>query len=170
MLRKNWLIYALFVASFAFVGQAQASLLPDARKVGEGTLSFAFWDIYSASLYAPEGKLSPSKPFVLSIRYMRQISAKDIVEQSVEQMRRQGFSNEQALSRWQQEMSAIFPDVDDGVVLSAVFIPGKETVFYKHDTPIGRIKDADFTYWFSNIWLGDNTSEPNLRSKLLGLS
>jgi hypothetical protein len=156
------------MAPAAVATQPPSNLLPEAKKVGEGTLSFAFWDLYNAALYAPQGTLNASRPFVLSIRYLRHISAKDIVVHSVEEMRRQGFSHEQKLQQWQNSLSAIFPDVHDGVVLSAFFVPGKKTVFYRHNQPIGSIDDAEFTQWFANIWLGENSSEPSLRNKLLG--
>jgi hypothetical protein len=171
MLLKHFvLLAALLYSSQAFANQNIPKLIPDAEKVGQGTLSFAFWDIYDAALYAPDGKLDESTPFVLSLRYMREISAKDIVSHSVKEIRRQGFADEERLAKWEKEMSNIFPDVQDGLVLSAVFIPGKETIFYQDDKAIGRVKDPEFTRFFANIWLGDNTLEPALRNKLLGLS
>ena len=144
--------------------------IPNAQVVGEGTLRVAFWDVYHATLYAPSGTFNQRQPFALSIRYMREIEGADIAKRSVEEMRNQGFVDESALARWQTQMVSIFPDVQDGTVLSAVFFPGKETVFYRGNEKIDAIRDAVFTRQFSNIWLSEKTSEPKLRKQLLGMS
>jgi len=144
--------------------------IPNAQIVGEGTLTVAFWDIYDATLYAPSGIFNQRQPFALSMRYKKEIEGADIAKRSVEEMRDQEFADESVLARWQTQMVSIFPDVQDGTVLSAVFFPGKKTVFYRGNEKIGTIADADFTRQFSNIWLSEKTSEPELRKQLLGMS
>ena len=63
---------ALLQAGFLLCGLSTAHALesvqasvPDASVVGRGTLTYAFWDIYDATLYAPQGKWDRSKPFAL---------------------------------------------------------------------------------------------------------
>ena len=171
MLRK-WLFlaFALGFSTPAFSSEIVMELIPDAKIVGEGRLSVVFLDIYDATLYAPEGKLLDSKPYALSIRYMREIEGQDIADRSVQEMRGQGVVDNAKLAAWNAQMKAIFPDVQDGTVLSAVFIPKQKTIFYEGGEQIGIINDAEFTQLFSDIWLGEKTSEPDLRRKLLGLS
>ena len=163
-------ILVLVCAAKAMAQEPISALVPNAKVVGEGRLSMAFWDIYDATLYAPSGELAEAEPYALSIRYMREIDGSDIADRSVQEIRGQGFQDEIKLAAWNSQMKTIFPNVENGTVLSAIFIPGKETIFFHADKPIGSIKDADFTRWFSNIWLGENTSEPDLRRKLLGQS
>ncbi|MES2728976.1 MAG: chalcone isomerase family protein [Pseudomonadota bacterium] len=141
----------------------------NAAVVGEGRLSVAFWDVYDARLYAPDGKWEPSKTFALSIHYLRAIDGKDIADRSVQEMRAQGFSDEVKLAAWNAQMKKIFPNVKNGSVISAVFIPGQKTTFYNDKQPIGVIKGAEFTQRFFDIWLSEKTSEPYLRKQLLGL-
>lgn len=145
-------------------------LVPNAQKVGEGRLSVLFWDVYDAALYAPQGKWSRNKPFALRLRYFRNIKGKDIADRSVQEMRGQGFNDEVALAAWHTKMKAIFPDVKNSTILSAVFIPGKHTKFFANNRPIGSIKGNGFIRWFSGIWLSEKTSDPELRKKLLGSS
>lgn len=142
--------------------------IPDAKIVGKGRLSIAFWDVYDATLYAPQGKWSPEKPFALSIHYFREIDGKDIANRSVQEMRKQGFSDEVKLAAWNTQMKSLFPNVKDGSVLTAIFYPDRETVFYDGDKQIGSIKGRDFAEHFSAIWLSEKTSEPGLRQELLG--
>lgn len=164
------LAIALSFAHSAFSEEAIMRLIPNAKVMGKGKLSVAFWDVYDIALYAPDGKLSDARPFALTILYMRDLRGNDIADRSVQEMRQQGYKDEIKLSAWNAQMKNIFPDVENGTVLSAVFIPEKETIFYNKDKQIGVIKDAKFTRLFSNIWLGEKTSEPDLRRKLLGLS
>ena len=143
--------------------------IPDAKIVGTGTLSLAFWDIYDATLYAPDSKINKTKPFALTIRYMREIEGRDIADRSAQEIRKQGFVDEFKLTDWNRQLKNIFPSVANGTVLSAIFIPGDRTIFYDGSRHIGTVKDAEFTIWFANIWLGEKTSEPVLRRRLLGL-
>lgn len=163
-------ILMLTLYTSAYADDVILKQIPGAKVVGEGRLSIVFWDVYDATLYAPHGKLDMDKPFALSIRYMREIEGLDIAERSAEEIRGQGFSDEEKLADWNTQMKNIFPDTKHGTRLTAVFIPGKKTIFYEGDRQIGTIKDAEFTQMFSDIWLGEKTSEPGLRRKLLGLS
>lgn len=142
--------------------------LQNPKIVGEGVLTYAFWDVYKATLYAPDGQWDARKPFVLSIEYYRDIKGAAIADRSVQEIRRQGFSDEIILAAWHSQMKAIFPDVQNGTTLSAAYIPGKETIFYRNGKRISAIKGDAFASHFFAIWLGQNTSEPSLRQALLG--
>lgn len=143
--------------------------VPNAAVVGSGMLSVIFWDVYKATLIAPDGHWNPAKPFALSIAYLRTIDGKDIADRSVQEMRKQGFTDEVRLATWNNQMKNIFPDVKPGSVLMAVYHPGKNTQFFDGDRAVGAIKGDDFAKAFFGIWLDEKTSEPELRRALLGL-
>lgn len=168
---KLQLLLTLFFLqlSTAFATETPLASVPNASVVGRGVLSYAFWDVYEATLYAPDGRWDATQPFALSIEYYRAINGKNIADRSVQEIRRQGFTDEVRLAAWNTQMKAIFPDVKDGTVLSAVYVPGKPTVFYNGADVIGEIKGDDFGNLFFAIWLGERTSEPKLRRALLGL-
>ncbi|MFN7834620.1 MAG: chalcone isomerase family protein [Burkholderiaceae bacterium] len=153
----------------AVAAEAIFAAVPGAMVVGRGVLTYAFLDIYEVTLYAPKGKWDITAPSGLSIKYYRTLKGKDIADRSVQEMRDQGFDDERRLAVWNKQMKAIFPDVKDGMVLSAVYLPGKQTAFYNGTQLLGVIKDDDFGRWFFGIWLSEKTSEPKLRSALLGL-
>ncbi len=144
--------------------------IPNASIVASATLSYAFWDIYQATLYAPKGQWSPNQPFALSIKYHQTIKGKKIAAESVKEIRKQGFTDEKKLAAWHSQMNAIFPNVKNGTILSAVYQPNQHTMFYHANQPIGTIKDPEFSKLFFDIWLSEKTSEPELRRILLGLS
>jgi hypothetical protein len=166
----------VMLVAFLLCGQAAMAAdkilasVPAASVVGRGVLSYAFWDIYEATLYAPKGAWSAARPFALSIEYYKDINGRDIADTSAKEMRKQGFTNERKLSDWNAQMRSIFPDVKQGTVLSAVYIPGRHTIFYDGNRAIGSIKGDDFGRLFFGIWLSEQTSKPALRRALLGLS
>lgn len=164
------LSFLLLYSPSVIASEAVINLVPNASVVGRGILTYAFWDVYEATLYAPKGQFKPSKPFALSIKYFHEIDGKDIADKSVQEMRKQGFNDEIKLAAWHTQLKAIIPDVKNGTVLSAVFTPDGQTYFFNGSKAIGTVKGGDFARLFFGIWLGENTSKPELRRNLLGLS
>lgn len=162
------LLFHAFIQS-AWADEVILNAIPNAQKVGEGRLSVLLWDVYDAVLYAPHGQWSETQPFALSLHYLRDIQGTDIADRSIQEMRGLGMNDEDRLAQWHGEMQTIFPNVKNGTVLTALFIPGKPTEFFEHQQHIGSIGGDAFRRWFSGIWLSEQTSEPTLRRKLLSL-
>ncbi len=171
-MRKLGMLLVVFsmVSPAAFATEAALKHVPNAQEVGTGRLSMVFWDVYYATLYAPGGKWDPEASYALKIHYFREIEGSDIADRTVEEIRKQGFGDEEKLAEWQAQLRNIFPLVTKGSQLTAVAEPGKPTRFYFNDKPIGSIADEKFGSYFFAIWLGEKTSEPALRKKLLGFS
>jgi hypothetical protein len=144
--------------------------VPQAEKVGHGRLSVMFWDVYDASLYAPNGKWDKSAPFALQLFYLRDIPGKKIADRSIEEIRNQGFQDEVRLADWHAQMIRIFPDVDKNTSLTGIYTDTGGTIFLSGSKEIGRINDPVFGKYFFDIWLSEKTSAPDLRQKLLGQS
>ena len=142
--------------------------VPAAQKVGAGRLTYLFWDIYDATLYAPQGVWRNHQPFALQLVYLKSFEGRQIADRSLEEMRAQGLQDEMKLAAWHKQMRNIFPDVEKGVSLTGIYTQNGETVFYRNTVEIGRIKDPEFSQAFFAIWLGENTSEPDMRRQLLG--
>lgn len=143
--------------------------VPNPQEVGTGRLTVLFWDVYDASLYAPNGEWDGDKPYALSLSYLRDLNGSDIAERSVEEMRNQGFKSEVKLAIWYQKMKALFPDVDANTNLTGIRDNKGNTIFYRNGERIGAINDPEFSDWFFGIWLNERTSEPKLRKRLLGM-
>lgn len=154
------------------VSQAQAETpdvfkhIPDAQKVGSGRLNHLGFDIFDATLYAPQKRFSAAAPFALKLDYLRNIKGKTIVDSSVTQMRKQGIADAK-LNQWRGQMAAIFPDVSKGVSITGIRDQDGAALFYKGGRLIGSVKDSEFSRAFFNIWLGPN-APAGLRNKLLG--
>ncbi|WP_246541887.1 chalcone isomerase family protein [Roseibium polysiphoniae] len=147
---------------------AAAKVVPAAGLVGEGRLTFLGFRIFDAQLYAPSGAYDPSKPFALKLTYLRSFKGEAIAKRTEKEMRRQGMPKGATLNGWTRDMARIFPNVSPGQSIIGVRDNKGHTLFYAGGRRIGSIKDKAFTKRFFSIWLGSNTNDPALRSRLIG--
>lgn len=158
----------LFVAltSQASVPTPVNERVPNASVVGEARFTYYFWDVYDAVLYAPNGKW-PAERFALRLTYLRDFDGSEIAERSIKEMKSQGLEDEQKIAAWLKAMRDIFPDISENEHLLGVVGDEGQTLFFQQETLLGEVEDEEFTRWFFNIWLGEKTSEPDFRDKLL---
>ena len=83
-------------------------------------------------------------------------------------MRRQGEIDAATGQRWLTTMVRLFPDVRQGDRLTAVNRPGIGLALFANGQPRGAVDEPAFAQRFFGIWLARQTSEPALRSGLLG--
>ncbi len=143
--------------------------IPNAKMVGKGELSFLVWDVYKISLYAPSENYVVGEPMALQLKYSMKLYGKDIADRSIIEMKNQGFKDYKKLSKWKDEMRKIFPNVENGTVLTGILTNNGTTLFYKNGKNIGQVLDKEFGKRFFDIWLGEKTSAPKLRKNLLGI-
>ena len=138
------------------------------RKCGAARLKVLFWDIYESSLYTPDGTWSEGvRPLRLDIRYLRAISALDLVKQTGKEWAEQGKSSPEHVV-WQGELLSIWPDVTEGDVISLAIDPSGVSTFLFNGNAIGTIGDPQFGEDFAGIWLSPDTTRPALRRQLIG--
>lgn len=147
---------------------AASKFVPSAELVGKGRLTYFGFRVFDASLYAPKGQYSASKPFALKLTYLRNFKGSAITSRTVKEMKRQGMSEGNRLKSWEKQMNAIFPNVRPGQSITGVRTSGGNTEFFLGDRKIGTIKGREFTRRFFAIWLGSNTNDPGLRAQLVG--
>jgi hypothetical protein len=170
MLRKLFVLF-FFVIPLPLVAETPAyvqKVIPDAQPVGSGQLSYLVWDVYDATLYAPDGVWTDIPPYALKLDYLMDLEGDDIAERSITEMRGQGFNDETKLIAWESEMKSIFPNVSKGTSLTGIYDENGITTFYQNGNLIGRIEDSEFGKRFFDIWLHPKTSEPSLRAQLIG--
>ncbi|QLE85153.1 hypothetical protein FLM48_08655 [Shewanella sp. Scap07] len=150
---------------------AVAAPIDAMRKVGEGQMSYLFWDVYRASLYSSgqtlQGSAESDYPLALQIQYLRDIDSDVLIEATQDQWQHLAYSDEQ-ISRWSQPLNTLWPDIQQGDVLTIIVDEQGMSDFYHGDTALGRVDSRDFGPAFLAIWLSENTTEPELRQALLG--
>lgn len=180
---KRYLFLTLALAPLALVAspaQATPPPLPSGAELAEsanlalrgaGDLDKWWFDVFEASLWTPGGQAwSLEYPFALVLRYNRDFSRQDIIDSTLENLRRLGRGSEAQRKQWAEALHDMLVDVSAGDRVTALFIPGEGTYFYFNDRRTGRIDDPAFGPAFFAIWLSPETAEPGLRKALLAAS
>ena len=148
------------------VGQALAL----AQWSGSARMRFFGLSIYDVSLWVAPGfsaRRFERQSLVLELRYLRELSGKDIAQRSLEEMRRQGDISPAQGQTWLAAMQQAFPDVKAGERITGLHHPETGARFWHQGRATAHVPDAVFSRLFFGIWLADATSEPKLRSALL---
>ncbi len=164
-------------STFSVAAHAQTTsspfkdLLPQAQLLGQSRLTVWGFKIYDAQLWAAPG-FNPdryaSQPLALELAYLRAFDAVDIAERSLKEMRRSAMISDAQAQQWSREMRRVFPDVKVGDRILGVHQPGIGASFWVNGKAGGDILDAEFSKLFFGIWLSPKTSEPAMRTALVG--
>ncbi len=140
--------------------------------MGQGYLTWWGLKVYHAQLWSA----TPAEQFNytqhahwLQLRYHRDFKGIHIAKRSREEIEKQGIGNPKILEAWQTQLAELFPNIQENDTLSALYLPGQPTQFFHNGKPIGQITDSDLSKAFMGIWLSPATSEPQLRSQLIGV-
>jgi hypothetical protein len=132
---------------------------------GSGRLNWWGFHIYDASFYRAGTPSSPE--FAIDIRYQKSFSGISIANTSAEEMKKMGVPDAQ-VALWGKELAKVFPNIESGQTLTAVYAPKQGTIFYHDGKRIAQIPGVEFSKAFFGIWLDPKTSVPKLRNELLG--
>ncbi|KAF1061456.1 MAG: hypothetical protein GAK45_02221 [Pseudomonas citronellolis] len=171
---RRWLVriaFCLLALSTPALADWQA-VLPGARAVGSGDFTWFGLRLYSARTWSPATPLNWAQPFALELTYHRRLSRDTLVEASVDEMRRlQGDKlSEAVLERWTAQMREAFVDVQPGMRITGVYLPGEGCRFYVGDQLRHQVADVAFARAFFAIWLDPRARDPQLRQRLVGLA
>ena len=148
-----------------------SAALPQAQLIGKGRLTVFGFQVYDARLWAAPGFGGTSysaQPLALELNYLRDFKALDIAERSIKEMRRSASISDAQESKWLADMQRVVPDVKKGDRILGIHKPGMGADFWVNGKPAGEIHDAEFARLFFGIWLSPKTSEPHIRTLLLG--
>lgn len=143
---------------------------PALQLQGQARLRYFGLPVYDIRLWsaAPVRAANwPHQALALELVYARALSGQSIAQRSIAEMQRQGPIPAPQAERWRAAMGSLFPDVDDGDRLTGWFRPGAGVHFFLNGSARGQLDDADFARRFAGIWLSAQTSEPDLRARLL---
>ncbi|KFE00270.1 hypothetical protein DN34_195 [Vibrio cholerae] len=109
----------------------------------------------------------------LEIRYLRDISSKQLVDATEDQWRKLGFTAPQTQA-WLKQLQQILPDVSTGDRLVYVSDGQCGEFFFSRqqqtERSVGRIDDEAFNDAFLSIWLSPQTEYLTLRNQLIGMN
>lgn len=137
--------------------------------VGEAKFSFIFWDVYTSQLSTSSGQYSANSKddiVLYEINYLMNITSKDLIQNTIEQWQHLGLQ-EVTYSTYVEQLKYLWPDIKKGDSLS-LLVNKNESLFFLNKAFIGLIDKPEFGPVFLDIWLSEKTSQPELRSHLLG--
>lgn len=139
--------------------------------VGKILYTYWFWDIYYAALYAPTKNFSWRHSFFLKLTYLRDFSAKSIIEETIDQMTSQTQKNsDDDLKKWQNQLQNIFPDIKKNQSLIGYYDGKQRTLFFTgQGRYLGQVDSLAFSKSFFAIWLSDQSENLELSRQLRGL-
>lgn len=146
------------------------------RKVGDATLTWGPFTLYTSRLLTPDGRYTgPEQDRALLITYQRDISRDDLVEATRDQWQAQGFLEREPQSAgWLRMLQGLWPDVTPGTQLAFVVQDKQGQFWYRASaaqtafTPLGPVQSDAFSRQFLAIWLDPRTQYPDLRQQLTG--
>jgi len=141
------------------------NLIESAHPYGEAKLTKLLWDIYDISLWTDADVWSPEKPYALTLHYLKSFTADQLVDKTIEKMKRLGapFNPES----YRKKLDELFPNVSEGDWMTAFFNPGSTVTFFFNGSKRGSVSNSNFIKYFSDIWLSPETEEPEARDTLL---
>jgi hypothetical protein len=148
-----------------------SAALPGAGLQGAGRLRYLGLHIYDAALWSSAHVTSSDAldtALAIELRYARSLRGALIAERSLDEMKRIGEVSDADGQRWLDAMKQIFPDVKAGDRLTGLHRPREGAAFFVNGRAAGEVRDAKFAEIFFAIWLSPRTSQPALRSALLG--
>lgn len=160
---------ALLLAPAAWA-QSSVPGLPDAVPAGQARFTWLGFHVYQARLWVAPGfrrSTLGNAPLALELTYERSFKAEDIARRSLHEMERAGALDPAIAQRWEARLRELLPDVKPGDRLLGVHQPARGASFFHDGRLLGRIDDDAFSRRFFAIWLGPQTSSPDLRDALL---
>jgi methyl coenzyme M reductase subunit D len=91
----------------------------------------------------------------------------DIAQRSVDEIHKQRALSAEKKQKWFSALQALIPDVRSGERLTGVYTPGKGMKLLHQDRTVGEVADAELAQRFFGIWLAAETSQRQLRQRLL---
>ena len=165
--------YYLLILIQLFTFNIKALELSQLNKIGKSRMSFLFLDIYDIELHSKNIIWQQNSfPQALKITYLRDIAKKDLIKATKEQWQHLQL-NQAKQDIWLKQLNTIWPEIKKGNGLTIIVDSDQKSRFFfssKEVTNqlIGEITDPNFGPAFLAIWLSKNTSEPKMRSRLIG--
>ncbi len=140
--------------------------IPNYKLVGQATYKFILFDIYYATLISETGHY-PSDKFALMLRYNRDFTKKSVVKETVEQLQKQKNYSESELIALKQLLNKTFRTIKKNDHFIAIKLLDKGIFYFKNEKVL-ETSDMNFLNLFFNIWLRENSQDPDFTKSLLG--
>ena len=136
--------------------------------VGQANFQFIFWNMYDAKLISETGKY-PSNKFALILKYNREFTKKSVVDETINQLKKQKNYNIKELDDVKVLLNKAFRDIKKNNKFIGIK-NNNQAIFYFQNEKVLETKNIEFINLFFNIWLRKDSQNPKFTNELLGLS
>ena len=165
---RNILLIILLSLNTSFASEMQKEAFSSPTIIGEGTLKVFFMEIYDLRLIADSPTFSWQNKFKLDFIYTRDLKKDSVIKSSIKELRRQSSVSESDIESWQGYLEQSIRPVQEGTHATVLWEPEGQITFHYENSDPTTIEDEDFARAFLNIWLGEETSQPELQTEILG--
>jgi hypothetical protein len=167
---KKLFALIILVSSISWTSQAQQEDFQSPKLIGEGTLKVLMWEVYDLRLLTDGTPFSWNNKFILEFDYSRELKKESVIDASLKEFKLQPNVSDKDIKAWEVYLEQVIQSVQKGTKASVMWVPDGQIIFHYEGSKPTTIKNEKFARAFLNIWLGEKTSRPKLRNKLLNKS
>ena len=165
---KKLLALLILIPSLSWSTEDKQEGFHSPKLIGQGTLKVLMWEVYDLRLFTDGTPFSWSNKFMLEFDYSRELKKESVIDASLKEFKLQPNVTDKDIKAWEVYLEQVIQPVQKGTKASVMWVPEGQIVFNYDGSPTSTIENEDFARAFLNIWLGEKTSRPKLRSQLLG--
>jgi len=167
---KKLFTLIILVSSISWTSQAQQEGFQSPKLIGEGTLKVLMWEVYDLRLFTDGTPFSWNNKFMLEFDYSRELKKESVIDASLKEFKLQPNVTDKDIKAWEVYLEKVIQSVQKGAKASIIWVPDGQIIFHYEGSKPTTIENEKFARAFLNIWLGERTSRPKLRNKLLNKS
>jgi hypothetical protein len=167
---KKLFALIILVSSFSWTSQAQQEGFQSPKLIGEGTLKVLMWEVYDLRLLTDGTPFSWNNKFKLEFDYSRELKKESVIDASLKEFKLQPNVTDKDIKAWELYLEKVIQPVQKSTKASVIWVPDGQIIFHYEGSKPTTIENEKFARAFLNIWLGEKTSRPKLRNKLLNKS
>ena len=164
---KKLLALLILIPSLSWTSEDKQEAFQSPKLIGEGTLKVLMWEVYDLRLYTDGTTFSWQDKFMLEFNYSRELKKESVIDASLKEFKLQPNVTDKDIKAWEVFLVQVIQPVQKGTKANVFWDPEGKIIFHYEDSQPLTIKNEGFARAFLNIWLGDKTSRPKLRSQLL---
>jgi len=164
---KKLLALLILIPTLSWTSEVESESFQSPKVIGEGTLKVLMWEVYDLRLYTDGTPFSWNNKFMLEFDYSRELKKESVIDASLKEFKLQPNVTDKDIEAWEVYLKQVIQPVQKGTKASVMWVPEGQIVFNYEGSPPSTIENEDFARAFLNIWLGEKTSRPKLRSQLL---
>jgi len=165
---KKLLALLILIPSLSWSSEDKLEGFQSPKLIGEGMLKVLMWEIYDLRFYTDGTTFSWQDKFMLEFDYSRELKKESVIDASLKEFKLQPNVTDKDIKAWEIYLEQVIQTVQKGEKATIQWVPDGQIIFHYEGSKPAVIENEKFARAFFNIWLGEQTSRPKLRSQLLG--